>query len=62
MDEKDRELLETMAKEIKQLRHELIVNRVIFAICLVVSLLYMHFRISHLRDIISVLVEMFLSG
>ena len=34
----DRELIESMAKEIQSLRGELFINRVVFAVCLLISL------------------------
>ena len=56
--------LEKMVAELlegqKKLKKEINVNRVMFGICLVVSLLYIHFQAVHLGDIIGTLIEMFM--
>lgn len=56
------EKLDKILAENRSLRRELLTNRVIDAVILVIVLLYINFRITNLQDIIGTLVEVFMGG
>lgn len=56
------EKLDKILAENRSLRRELLTNRVIDAVILVIVLLYINFRITNLQDIIGTLVEIFMGG
>lgn len=56
------EKLDKILAENRSLRRELLTNRVIDAVILVIVLFYINFRITNLQDIIGTLVEIFMGG
>ena len=58
----DSEKIDLLVKEIKSLKTEVFINRVIFAIALVIALLYAHFQVEHFGTILGTLLEMFMSA
>ncbi len=58
----DSEKMDEILKEMKALKTEVFINRVIFAIALIIAMIYAHFQASHLKEILGTLLEMFLSG
>lgn len=58
----DSEKMDEILKEMKALKTEVFINRVIFAVALIIAMVYAHFQASHLKEILGTLLEMFLSG
>ena len=56
------EKLDKILAENRALRKELLTNRVIDTVILVIVLLYINFRITNLQDIVGTLVEIFMGG
>lgn len=48
-------------KELLKLKKEILYNRIIFSICLVISLLYIHYNIENFNDVLGTLIQIFMS-
>ena len=60
--EKDmKTVIEDLSKEMKALRTEVFVNRIVMAICLIIALAYAHFQVSHFSNVLGTLFEMLMS-
>ena len=55
-----KEPIEQVLEEIKILKKEVFYNRVLLGIFLIFSLLYVHFQMTNLGDIIGMLVQIFM--
>ena len=58
----DSEKIDLILKEMKALKTEVFINRIIFAIALIVAMVYAHFQAAHFGEILGTLLEMFLSA
>ena len=56
------EKLDKILVENRALRKELLTNRVIDAVILIIVLLYINYKITNLQDIVGVLVQVFMGG
>ena len=61
-EKKMQDTIDALTKEMHALRTEIFINRIVFAVSLVVALLYMHFKVEHFGTILGTLIEMFLAG
>ena len=58
----DSEKMDLILKEMKALKTEVFINRIIFAIALIIAMVYAHFQAAHFGEILGTLLEMFLSA
>ena len=56
------EKLDKILVENRALRKELLTNRIIDAVILIIVLLYINYKITNLQDIVGVLVQVFMGG
>jgi len=56
------EKVDKILVENRALRKELLTNRVIDAVILIIVLLYINYKITNLQDIVGVLVQVFMGG
>ena len=58
----DSEKMDLVLKEMKALKTEVFINRILLAVALIIAMVYAHFQASHFGEILGTLLEMFLSA